>query len=118
MRLWKSDHTSWTVREVEGDPYPGKDEEGDTCYVNTHFAATKEAIENLKSNVDAYVSITADRVIQARKAFVSANEEAANAVVAAEKARKLIDNEPAGKACVLCSGSGRISPTRPCICAC
>lgn len=38
MKLWKRDTTAWTVRQVEAEPYPGKDEDGDTCYTNTHFA--------------------------------------------------------------------------------
>jgi hypothetical protein len=33
-------------------------------------------------------------------------------------ANLLSDPDKPEKACVLCSGSGRISPTRPCICTC
>ena len=33
MKLWKYDWKAGTVRCVEGELYPGKDADGDTCYI-------------------------------------------------------------------------------------
>ena len=41
MKLHKVGTTQWTVREVDGEPYPGKDSAGETCYENTHFVSER-----------------------------------------------------------------------------
>ena len=82
MKLWKRDTKNWTVRQVEGEPYPGEDSEGDTCYENTHFADEQDAWDSLLSEAKAWVSLAAGRVIRTRGELRCAECEAADAVVA------------------------------------
>ena len=76
MKMHKVDTGSWTVREVEGEPWPGKDSEGETCYDNTHFASEKAAWDKLKAEVQAGVCLVGQRVAQAKQELASAQQEA------------------------------------------
>jgi hypothetical protein len=84
-KLWKRDTTNWTVREVEGEPYPGRDSEGDVCYVNSHFPTENEAWESLKKEVEAWVSLAGRDLTQAEAAVRAAQAECGKAAVAFEK---------------------------------
>lgn len=88
MNLYKRDTKNWTVREVEGEPWPGKDSEGDDCYVNTHFENEQSAWESLKSEAEAFLSLSADRIEQAKIEIERAEKSAANAACALAKVLK------------------------------
>ena len=76
MKLHKVDTTAWTVREVEGEPWPCKDSEGDTCYDNSHFVSEQAAWEKLKAEVQAGVCLAGRRVTQAKEELADAQREA------------------------------------------
>ena len=76
MKLHKVDTTAWTVREVEGEPWPGKDSEGDTCFDNTHFVSEKAAWDKLKAEVQAGVCIAGRMVETAKGQLAKAEQEA------------------------------------------
>lgn len=82
MKLWKRDTTAWTVRQVEAEPYPGKDEDGDTCYTNTHFAREADAWESLYAEAAAFVSLSGRDVENAKQALAKAQQEAGEAAQA------------------------------------
>lgn len=82
MKLWKRDTTAWTVRQVEAEPYPGKDEDGDTCYTNTHFAREADAWESLYAEAAAFVSLSGRDVEDAKQALAKAQQEAGEAAQA------------------------------------
>lgn len=82
MKLFKRDTRTWTVRAVEGELWPGKDEEGDECFKNTHFTQEENAWDSLVEEVEAWVSLASRGVEQARVGLLKANEEAANAAIA------------------------------------
>lgn len=54
---WKVDTTTCQVRAVRGGPWPAKDSEGDTCYVNTHFKTQREAVEKLRDECAAWLAL-------------------------------------------------------------
>ncbi len=81
MKLYKTDTKLWTVREVEGDPYPGMDSDGEPCYVNTHFKTETEAWEQITKEAEAHIKMSADAVRQLRVLTLKANEQAADAAV-------------------------------------
>lgn len=87
MKLWKVDSRLWTVREVEGEPWPGKDAEGDACYDNTHFRDPDAAWERLAAEVDAYARMVADDLVQARTTLRKREQAAADALVALQQVR-------------------------------
>ena len=76
MKLHKVDTTAWTVREIEGEPWPGKDSEGDTCYDNSHFVSEKAAWDKLKAEAQAGVCLAGSRVKQAKAELLAAQQEA------------------------------------------
>lgn len=82
MKLYKTDTKLWTVREVEGDPYPGMDSDGEPCFVNTHLKTEIEAWEQITKEAEAYVKNSAYTVRQMRIDLLRANEQAADAVIA------------------------------------
>ena len=77
MKLHKVDTESWTVREIDGEPWPGKDSEGDTCYDNTHFVSESAAWDKLKAEVTSGVCYWGRAVEQAKRELVKAEQEAA-----------------------------------------
>ncbi|MGH8073697.1 MAG: hypothetical protein ACREO4_06445 [Lysobacter sp.] len=79
MKLWKVDTTLSTVREVEGEPWPGKDAEGDTCYDNTHFRTESAACDRLAADVAARVSLAGADVHNAEYRLRQAHANAAEA---------------------------------------
>jgi hypothetical protein len=88
--LWKSDTTKWEVRQVDGEPWPGKDSEGDTCFTNTHFDERSKAIDNLVRNVDAMISMSV-RDLESAKAKISLCEkQCVDAAIARNKVTQLI----------------------------
>ena len=91
MILFKVDTKTMTVRQVEGERWPGKDSEGDVCYVNTHFKSFPEALSNLEKQAKAYVSLSASSVKNARESLAKAEKEAADAIIAADAAFKFIE---------------------------
>ena len=92
MKLWKRDTKAWTVRQVDGEPWPGKDEDGDTCYVNTHFECEADAWERLYAEASAFVSLSGRDVETAEQALAKARVDAGEAAKAFQKVR---DNWPA-----------------------
>lgn len=59
MKLWKVDGVLFEVREVDGTPWPGKDSDGDTCYINSHFETRAEALHKLAAECSACLQINA-----------------------------------------------------------
>jgi hypothetical protein len=55
--LFKVDTTDCEVRCVTGGPWPAKDSEGDICFDNTHFSTHREALEKLRAECDAWLSL-------------------------------------------------------------
>lgn len=96
MKLWKRDTKNMTVREVDGEPWPGTDAEGETCYQNTHFATRDEAVDSLRREVAARVYLAASRVTNALNDLAQANAEAGHAAIAFQTA---IQNIEAANAC-------------------
>lgn len=82
MQLWKVDTKAWTVREVQGGRYPAVDEDGDTCYENTHFRSESAAWDRLTAEVAAVVSLAGRSVINAQAGLDRARSEAADAAAA------------------------------------
>lgn len=76
MRLYKVDAAAWTVREVDGEPWPGKDSDGDTCYDNSHFVSERTAWDKLKAEVQAGVCLAGRRVSKAKAELADAQREA------------------------------------------
>ena len=87
MKLWKRDTKAWTVRQVEGEPHPGKYEEGDTCYSNTHFEYEESAWESLYREAAARVSMAGKYVERAESELACARTEAGEASKAFQKVR-------------------------------
>ncbi len=82
MKLWKCDTKNWTVREVEGEPWPGYDSDGDQCYTNTHFANEAEAWAALDAEAKAWLSLATRGLLQAREDVVRREKECAEAALA------------------------------------
>lgn len=78
MRLFKIDPERATVTEVEGEPWPGKDSEGDTVYENTHFPCEEDAWDRLKGEVEAGVKLGASRLAQCEMRLLEAKDWAAH----------------------------------------
>jgi hypothetical protein len=55
--LFKVDTTDCEVRCVTGGAWPAKDSEGETCFLNTHFSTHRAALEKLRSECDAWLSL-------------------------------------------------------------
>ena len=56
-KLYKVDTTDCEVRCVTGGPWPAKDSEGDTCFDNTHFSTHRAALEKLRAECDAWLTL-------------------------------------------------------------
>lgn len=85
MKLYKMDLQDFTVREVEGEPYPGTDRDGEICYINSHFRTEAEAWESLKAKVEARVSMSARDLTQKKWELQKAQEKCGEAAIAFEK---------------------------------
>lgn len=85
MKLYKRDLQDFTVREVEGEPYPGTDSDGDTCYHNSHFRTEIEALASLKAEVEARVSMAGLDVAQKKMELQDAQEKAGEAAIVFER---------------------------------
>ena len=83
MKLWKRDTKNFTVREVDGEPWPGTDEDGDTCYENTHFANEADAWKSLEAEARAWLSLATDGLKYAREEVARREKECADAAMAA-----------------------------------
>lgn len=92
MKLWKRDTKAWTARQVEGEPHPGKDEDGETCYANTHFEHEESAWVSLYAEAAAFVSLAGRDIENAEQKLAKARAEAGEAAKAFQKVR---DNWPA-----------------------
>ena len=88
MNLYTNDPQNWTVLEVEGEPYPGTDSDGEICYINSHFRTEAEAWESLKAEVEARVSLAGCNVAQKKLELQKAQEKAGEAAIAFEKMRE------------------------------
>lgn len=55
--VFKVDAAEGEVRCVLGGPWPAVDSEGDTCYDNTHFSTRRAALEKLRAECDAWLSL-------------------------------------------------------------
>lgn len=97
MKLFKRDTTKWEVRQVDGEPYPGEDSEGEKCYINTHFENESDAWDSLKSNVEAYVEMSARRIEDAKIELAKAEKQAAEAACAIAKVLKAMPANPTAK---------------------
>lgn len=73
MKLWKV--AGWEVRQVEGEPWPGNDSEGDTCFKNTHYALEADALAQLFANARARLSTAEHAVVSARSDLALAENE-------------------------------------------
>lgn len=96
--------------ECEVFAHPHNDAEGDTIYVNTHFATEAEAWEASEAEAAAHVSLAASGVKHARSALAKAEKEAADAAVhfaTIRDARRRRDREGKSEAAEPCPGEGR-----------
>lgn len=91
MILFKVDTKTMTVRQVEGESWPGCDSEGDECFSNTHFKTMPEALDNLHRQATAFISLSASRIKRAKQDLADAEKESAEAVIAADAAFKFIE---------------------------
>lgn len=97
MKLWKRDTENWTVREVEGEPWPGYDSEGHKCYENTHFANEADAWESLEGEARAWLSLATSGLIQARADVAKREKECADAAIAVATVIKTMPDNAEGK---------------------
>ena len=79
MILFKRDAEKWEVRQVEGEPYPGRDSENAPCYINTHFESEDDAWNSLFEEAQAYVYLSGAGVTRAKVDLLKAREEASDA---------------------------------------
>lgn len=56
-KVYKVDTSKLEVRCVSGGPWPEVDSEGNTCFDNTHFGTIGEALEKLRAECDAWLSL-------------------------------------------------------------
>ena len=79
MKLWKYHTPTGTVSSVEGEPWPGRDENGDVCYENRHFETEGEAWGRMATDAKAGVSLAGSAVTRAREMLRDAEVQAASA---------------------------------------
>ena len=95
MKLWKVDVEAVEVREVEAEPYPGRDEEGESVYENTHFADKALAVARLGDEIKAGVRLAGRSVIETQGALRRAEGWAGKA---AADYQIFVQRYPEGKA--------------------
>jgi hypothetical protein len=88
MKLHKVDTGAWTVREVEGEPWPGSDSDGERVWDNTHFPTAEQAWERLELEAVAFVEISARTVTRLRGELTARERDAADAAIALEQVRQ------------------------------
>lgn len=93
--FYKADSTKGEVRIVTGEPYPGRDSEGDSVYENTHLKTFEEAATRVRACAEATVSMSARDVIQAEQMLQQRRTEAADAVKLMAKVLELKAPTPA-----------------------
>ena len=75
MKLWRVGKDKERVPVmVEGEPYPGKDQDGLTCFVNTHFEQVEDAWRELLLQRKAAQTIAAVNVAQRASALEVAEQ--------------------------------------------
>ncbi len=79
MRLFKYVMKESTVKEVDGEEWPGVDGDGEKCYKNTHFRTERKAWLALLSNAEAFVCNSGSEVHYAEKELAKAKDKAADA---------------------------------------
>ena len=87
MKLHKLDTKQWTVREVEREPWPGRDEEGEACFDNTHYESADDAWEKLEDECFAGLGIAVRRLESKKIELRQAEQSAADMAVAVELMR-------------------------------
>lgn len=93
--MYRVDTENWTVVEVacpKGTRYLEHDGDGRTIYENTHFLRERDAVNRLRSEAEAGVSLAASRVVQMRAGLAKAEHDAADAAVALARAVELWKN--------------------------
>ena len=110
MKLWKRDTEKWTVREVEGEPWPGYDSEGYKCYENTHFANEADAWKSLEAEARAWLSLATSGLIQARADVVKREKERADSAIAVATVIKTMPDNGHGA-----DRSVALSPSASCV---
>lgn len=90
MMLYKVDTGAWTVREVVGEPWPGKDSDGERTYDNTHFTDEGAAWQKLEREALAFVEIAARAVTRVREDLAARERDTVEAALALEKVRSAI----------------------------
>lgn len=75
----------WEVRQVEGEPWPGMDSEGDTCYENSHFACEADALTMLTANAKARLCSATRSVAHVRASIALAEKECVDAALLLER---------------------------------
>lgn len=90
--MWKRDTKTWTVREVEGNPWPDKDSEGDKCYLNTHFDNEDAAWASLEAEAKAGLSLAIGNLNQARKQIKRLKEVVINSARALNRVTDAINS--------------------------
>lgn len=93
MTLYFADTAAWTVREVQGEPWPGKDNEGNQCFENTHFKTRNDAIDRLLNEASAYMIMSGREVMEAEKRLQIAQIAAAESVKVWAKLKNRQDKE-------------------------
>lgn len=68
--------------------WPNTDADGDTIYINTHFASIDEAWEKLQAEVDAGVSLGCCRVNELRRQLADAEKSLVDDTLQAQAVRE------------------------------
>jgi hypothetical protein len=84
-KLYKVDTSAWTVRGVDGEPYPGSDGDGEVCYDNTHFLDEEAAWAKLLTEAQAGVLLAGRAVARLKDALRDAETEAGSMCAAAAR---------------------------------
>ena len=64
------------VTADEGAGYPDKDHDGDTIYINTHFAEPDAAWESCRANIEAHVTLSGRQTEEAKRQLRNLEKEA------------------------------------------
>ena len=83
MKMWKVTIKAPAPIEVECPKpcYPNVDSDGDTIYSNTHFPDEGEAWERLIAESDAWIEMSASRIVTARADLQSREKESADVLI-------------------------------------
>lgn len=84
-KLYKVCCKNWEIRIVNGQPWPGQDDEGDKCFVNTHFESELDAIKRLIDCATSRLSLGQRAVTTAEYHLRRAKQEEEGAKLAIEK---------------------------------